>query len=263
MHHAHRRRRHEIQNEVPVRDGVHGVPADGREAELTCDELSVDRIGHTRQGAAAQRQHVGRAARRLEPARVPLQHLEVGEHVVGEKHRLTTLEMSVAGQHGVAVRACEVEEHALERSHGSRGSRGDLPRVEPGVGRDLVVPRPRRVQPAGYVSHQLVQAGLDVHVNVFEIGPPGELAGLYLGLDPMQALGNRVGVHFRHDALFRQHADVRDGAGYVLPVHPPVVAQRDREVGSQLRSPGCRGRVFGLSAHRIIRLHGGRSVPAD
>jgi len=33
----------------------------------------------------------------LEPADVPLEHLEVGQHMVGEEHRLGPLQVGVAG----------------------------------------------------------------------------------------------------------------------------------------------------------------------
>ena len=49
---------------------------------------------------------------------------------------------------------------------------------EPEIGRNLIVARARRMQPACRLADQLGQAAFHVHMDVFERALEGELAGL-------------------------------------------------------------------------------------
>ena len=72
----------------------------------------------------------------------------------------------------------------------------DFLNIEPNVGGDLIVPRPRRVQLARHVSHRLEQPPLDVHVNVFELVAPWEGVRLDLLTYPFKSGNERRGLVF-------------------------------------------------------------------
>ena len=84
VHHADGGRRLVVQQEVPVGYSVHAVAGDTAETQLTGDVLPVDGVGHPCQGSASQGEDVGTVVCLLKALLVPLQHLEVGQHVVGK-----------------------------------------------------------------------------------------------------------------------------------------------------------------------------------
>ena len=60
-----------------------------------------------------------------------------------------------------------------------------LAHPKPEVGRDLVVARARGVQPPGGLADDLLEARLDIRVDVLERRLEGEIAGLDLGANPL------------------------------------------------------------------------------
>ena len=66
----------------------------------------VDGVGHARERACAQGQHIHAAVAVAESLFVPLQHLDVGQEVVSQEHRLRPLQVCVAGQDGLLVLLC-------------------------------------------------------------------------------------------------------------------------------------------------------------
>ena len=111
--HAGGRRREKLNDVVTVGHRVHGVGADRVETELPRDVGAIDGVGDAGQGAAAERQDVDAAQAIAQAVRVAVEHLEVGEQVVREQHRLRALQVSVAGHDGVGVLAGEREERGL------------------------------------------------------------------------------------------------------------------------------------------------------
>ena len=101
-------------------------------------------------------------------------------------------------------------------------------RVEPQVGRDLIVAAARGVQPAARVADLLGQPRLDVHVDVLERCVPRQLAGR----EPLRrrcrspstiALGV-LGAD--QDPCARQHPRVRHRACHVMRQQAPIEADR-------------------------------------
>ena len=78
---------------------------------------------------------------------VAVEHLEVGEHVVGERHGLRALEVRVAGEEGVLLALGEREQRALKGTEQRRRAVDGVADVEAGGGRDLVVAGARGVEP--------------------------------------------------------------------------------------------------------------------
>ncbi len=212
--------------------------ADAGEAQLAGDGLAVDGVGDAGQGAGAQRQLIGARAAVAEAAGVAVQHLEVGQQVVREEHRLRPLEVGVAGHDHLAVGLRQLQEGGLEAAQGGQHVADGLLQVEAQVGGDLVVARASGVQPVGRLADLLPQSSLDVHVHVLELAPEDEAPRLDLLPDLLQPAHDGLGVGGGDDPLAGQHAGVGDGAGDVLLVQPPV----DVDAGGE----GLRPRVGGL-----------------
>ena len=144
--------------------------------------LAIERVAGAGQRARTERRDVEPRARIGQPATVALGHLDVGEQVMGEQHRLGRLDVGRAGQDGRPVTLGEADQRPLEVDE--RGIEVvDRPaRPQPQVGGDLVVPRAARVESTGQRPDLLGQRRLDVHVDVFERRVPrqptrGDVAG--------------------------------------------------------------------------------------
>lgn len=223
MHHADGRRRLEIQQEIAIGDRVHAVCRDLRETELLSHVLPVDGVRHARKRTAPERQHVGSLVCLAKALAIAVEHLEVSEHVVSEEHGLRALQMCIPRHHNVEVGFGDCYQRGLQALDGLDDLCRQVLGVEPHVHRDLVVSRPRRMQPARRVADLLEQAPLDVHVDIFELRPPGERALLDLNLNGAEAFDDGVCLIVRDDTLPGQHSGMGDGAGDVLPVQAPVV----------------------------------------
>ena len=79
------------------------------------------------------------------------------------------------------------------------------------------------MQLASAIAYLLKQAALYIHMNVFQLRPPGERAGFDLFADFGKPLLYGAGVGVGDNALLGEHPRVGDGAGDVLPIQPAVV----------------------------------------
>lgn len=143
--------------------------------------------------------------------------------MVGEEHRLGPLQVRVAGHDHVLVASSQFEERLLHSSESSYDIDDRFLGVEPQVHGYLVVSRPGRVQSSRRRADELVQAALDVHVQVFQVRVPGESLFLDFLLDGGQALGDLGRVLLGDDALLGQHLGVGHRPGDVLLIQAPVV----------------------------------------
>ena len=139
---------------------------------------------------------------------------------------LRALEMRVARHRPVQVRLGDAHDHGLQVLQ-----RLDRPqRVRAGehrhVGRDLVVARAGGVQLAADGADDLGQPPLDRHVDVLVGIQEGELAGVELGRDAVEAAEQLVAVGVGDDAGGREHRRVRARLRDVVGREAPVEADR-------------------------------------
>ena len=123
---------------------------------------------------------LSRVARVGEAAAVARRHLDIGEQMMAERHRLRRLQMGEARHHGRRMFERLLRQRAL-----IGGERGVDPvdRVahpQPEVGRDLIVARARGMQAPGGRPDQFPEPAFDIHMNVLQRALELELAGFDL-----------------------------------------------------------------------------------
>jgi hypothetical protein len=257
VHHQQRTGGGEFDGEVAIRHGVERVFADRLETELGGDGLAVDRIGRAGQRGGAQRQAVDALAAVGEALAVAAEHLEVGQHVVAEGHRLRHLQVGEAGHRRGRLLFGEIDQRAAELLEQHLDVVDGVAQVEADVGRHLVVARAAGVQAFSRVADERGQALLDVQVHVLQVERPFEPAGFDLALHGFHAALDVDQVARADDALPGQHPRMRQRAADVLPPHAPVEIDRGRialdEIGDGLRESSGPGVLCGAGSHRITR----------
>ena len=181
MHHQQRRGGGELDREVAVADGVERILGDGLEPESLRHECAIDREGGAGQRSRPERQSIDAAARVEHALAVALEHLDVGQQVVAEGHRLGDLQVGEARHHGVRVSARPARRVSLCSARSAATMAIDLaaqPQAQ--VGGHLVVARAAGVQPLAGVADEIGQPLLDVEVHVLELEFPRELASFDL-----------------------------------------------------------------------------------
>ena len=166
-----------LDDEVPVADGIERVGGHAVEPELRGRGLAIERVAGPGQRPGTERRDVGPSARIGQPAPVALRHLDVGEEVMGEQHRLRRLDVGRPGQHRGALALGERDERPLEVEQRAVQSVDRPAEPQPKVGGDLVVARAAGVQLAGDGSDPVGQRRLEVEVDVLERGVPLDRAG--------------------------------------------------------------------------------------
>ena len=102
---------------------------------------------------------------------------------MAERHGLGDLEMGEARHHGCRMKLGLADERRLQRLDRAVEPVDGVAHPELEVGRDLIVARARGVQPAGRRADELVQARLDIEVDILVLGAEGEGSALDLAAD--------------------------------------------------------------------------------
>ena len=179
MHGADRGRRERLQREVAVgrRCRANWRSAGRSRARAAVASRSIGKEVPA-SAAAPSGLSLSRARASREAAAVAGQHLDVGEEMVAEGHRLRRLQMGEARHHRAGVGERLLGQRPLQVGD-LRVERVDrVAHPEPEIERDLVVARARGVQPPGIRADDLGQPRLDVHVDVFERAREREAAAL-------------------------------------------------------------------------------------
>jgi len=100
----------ELDGEIAIADGVHRVVSDGGKIEQPGDKLAVENDGGPGDGAGAERHDIHALAGVADAFEVALEHLDVGEQMVGEEDGLGALKMGIARNDQVAVALGEPEQ---------------------------------------------------------------------------------------------------------------------------------------------------------
>jgi hypothetical protein len=71
-------------------------------------------------------------------------------------------------------------------------------------------------------GHAPRQFGLDVHVHVFEFGPPAEFSQFDFAADNLEAVHDGITLGAREHADFLEHVGVNERADNIVPPEPPI-----------------------------------------
>ena len=186
------------------------------EAQRLGGHLAVDRERSAGECRGAERTLIEPRACIGEAAAVAGQHLDIGQEMMTERHRLGRLQVREPRHDEVEMRLRLPRERELQRGKCPVGAVEPVAHVEPEVGRHLVVARARRMQPAGRRTDQLGQPRLDVHVHVLERARERECAGFDLGQNAVEAGVDLTGVVLGDDALGGQHGCMRLRGAHVV-----------------------------------------------
>ena len=104
----------EFDGEVAVGDAVQGVTANRVEAQQLAGDLALDRVGGAGQGRRAERHAVDPLAAVDQALVVAAEHLEPGQQVVAEGHRLGGLQVGETGHDGVGFRFGQAQQALLQ-----------------------------------------------------------------------------------------------------------------------------------------------------
>jgi hypothetical protein len=153
---------------------------------------------------------------------VARKHLEPGQQVVAEGHRLGRLQVGEAGHHRVRLGVRQAQQALLQAGDFGQDQVDFVPQPEADVGGYLVVARTAGMQLLAGDADAVGQACLDVHVHVFQVDAPVELASLDFGLDLRQTLDDAVALGLGEYADLGQHARVGLGAHDVVAIEALV-----------------------------------------
>ena len=167
--------------------------------------------------------------KRRESARVGLERPRVRQQVVRETHRLSALQMGVAGKPGLDVRRRRFDQRRGEREHAAGEIAQRLAHVEPQRDRGLVVAAARGVDAQRGIADALAQPALDPGVDVLVGALDFERAALGFGEQARQPFENRLGVVAREHRALEQHARVSEARGQVMTQEPAIERERGGE----------------------------------
>jgi hypothetical protein len=138
--------------------------------------VAVDRERSAGKGRRSQRHVVHPLLCIGEAPAVPCRHLDIGQKMMTERHRLRALQMRETRHHRAGVLERLLGQCPLIVGEQPVDVVDARPYPKPEIGRDLVVARARRVQPPGRGPDQTGQPALDVHMDIFERAIELELA---------------------------------------------------------------------------------------
>ena len=146
--------RKELKREVAVGNRVQTVRHGAIKAKRQCRCGAVNREGCSRKCGRAQGGLVQPAAAIGKAAAVALCHFIIGHQMMAKRNRLRDLQMREAGHDAVGMFFGACHQRRLECAQTSIDFMGRIAHPKAEVGGDLVIARPRGVQPSRWFPHQ-------------------------------------------------------------------------------------------------------------
>ncbi len=210
MHHSHRTRVFQVEQEVAVGHRVKRIRDNARKAQVFSHLRTVDGVTGTRQGRSPKGVECGLIVGFRDAIEVACKHPEVSQHVVAKQHRLGMLKMGITRHNDVIVVLGKTYQYALERPQRTPYFVCQIRRHHARVERHLVVAATTRMQACARFANAFGKDALNGHVNVFvdrRVYFKGTVVHTVMnGFEPIK---NSLGVFGRNDALFAQHTRMR------------------------------------------------------
>ena len=150
---------------------------------------------------------------------VTLEHLEIRHKPVGNKNRLSRLQMGIPGHDNSHVFLGLRYQNFLQSANPFLAFSQSTTEIQNSVNLALVIPRTPRMQATSCRSDEFRQALFDGHVNVFVFCLKGELAGLDFFQNSSEALNNLFPVLLADNALMGKHLGMRNTALNIVLAH--------------------------------------------
>src|SRR5690348_2327320 len=239
-----------FERKIARRDGVERISHRSRKAQRLGRAVAVDGKRSAGERRCAERRFVQPLACIGKAAAVTIEHFDIGQAMMAERHRLRRLHVRVARHDGREMRFRLDLKRALQCLQRLICADTSLAQPEAKIGHDLVVARARRVQAPGRIANQLLQPRFDVEMDVFELAAEGEFSIRDFFFNPVEALNNHFTIGLGNDLLPREHVRVRPGAGDILGRQPFV----EIDGGRYDLHDGCRT-ALEPSAPHFVRNH--------
>ena len=123
-------------------------------------------------------------------------------------HRLSSLQVSEAGQHDIGIDFASVDECALKLEQHLIDGVQRVPYVKLEICCDLIISTASRMQFATDVTDPRNQGGFDVHVNVFKFRLPGHFTARDFTANDIQRLNNLLAFVGCQQSDFGEHPGV-------------------------------------------------------
>ncbi|MDF9904080.1 UNVERIFIED_ORG: hypothetical protein OKW15_002036 [Pseudomonas reinekei] len=258
VHHRDAGGRAEFDGEIAIGDVIQRIAANRVETQQLGGVLTIDRIGGAGQRRAAQRHAVGTLAAVDQALVVAAEHFEPGQHVVPEGHWLGSLQVGEARHDAGGFALGLLQQAFLQASDFGQDQVDFVTQPQADIGGDLIVTAAAGMQFFTGHADAVGQPRLDVHVDVFKVDAPVELAGLDFTLDGLQAIDDAVALGIGQHADLGQHGGVGDRTHDVVAIQALVEGDGGGEAGdegvdgfTEAAAPGLIGLV---SAHEFARI---------
>ena len=226
MHHDDGERREELEQVIPVRDGVHAVPRGSGKPEQRGRQRPVQGIGRPRQRAGAEGAVIHPAVNIRQPLPVSAQHLEIRAEVMGQGDRLRLLQVGEPGHEGLRVCGHHVVEGLQQALYQFVRLLYLIPGIEPHVEGDLVIAAAPGVQLLAELPDPLSQHRFHEAVHILAGLVHGQGAGLDILQDALQSLPDAGALLLREDARLFQGPHMRETPPDILGEKPLVKSDR-------------------------------------
>ncbi len=141
---------------------------------------------------------------------------------MGRNHRLGSLQVSVGRHDDVQVGVTTGHERTLKIGQLPVQAIDRVPRPKPQVGRNLVVATSRRVQLAADIAQSIDECLFDVHMDIFEFLPQGQVAAVQQLPDLAQRRLNLLALVATQETHVGEHSSMGNRTGDVVGVQPVV-----------------------------------------
>jgi hypothetical protein len=236
----------ELNQEVAIARDVEAVGGDAGKSQVLGRLAAVDRQGGAGECGCAQGGDVDPLAAIGEAVAITLQLFAVGEPVVRGDDGLSALQMRVAWQDDVEIGGAPADEGGLQLAQQDIDAIDGVADVELEVGGDLIVAAAAGVELAADVAEPRDERGLDVHVDVFQLGAEGEGAALEFGEDVVEGRRDLVAFAGGEQTDVGQHAGMGLRAADVDLGEAGVEADRFGERLDQLVGGGGEPSLRGI-----------------
>jgi hypothetical protein len=154
-----------------------------------------------------------------------------------DHHGLRTLQVRVTGDNDLDVSRASADERSLQVFEAPVNLRSRATHEQLEIRRHLVIAAARRMQLAPYIARAGNERLLDVHVDVFELGPKRERSRLNFARNLVERRDDHLALVAGQQANLRKHLRMGFGAANIDPGQPAIKANR---LSKPLDSRVCR-----------------------